>query len=151
MLTEICKELNNWFDRGLPKYFDNLSIVDNVVMQDGKPIEIKNGQYFRIVGSIFNDGVHLKSSDLRLTSEDFDGAVWLMAVPKAVVDLAAKIGAWVDKYGGVNSANLSPYNSESFGGYSYSKSGGGSASGDNASAGTWQGAFSKELALWRKI
>ena len=151
MLTEICKELNNWFDRDLPKYFDGISIVNNVITKDGTPIPIKQGQYFRIVGSIFNDGVHLLSSDLRLKDEDFDGAVWLMAVPPTVISLAAKIGSWVDKYGAVDSVNLSPFNSESFGGYSYSKSGGGSASGDSAGAGTWQSAFAKELNLWRKI
>jgi hypothetical protein len=74
-----------------------------------------------------------------------------MAIPQEVVDLAAEIGEWQDKYGGVDSANLSPYSSESFGGYSYSKSGGGAASTASGGAGTWQSVYAPRLNMWRKI
>lgn len=150
MLTEICQEIKNWFDRGQPKIFGSFRIEGNIIYQGNKVVTVKDGQYFRIIGSVFNDGVHLMSSDLGLIDEDFNGAIWLMAVPQAVIDLAVKIGSWVDKYGGADSANMSPYNSESFGGYSYSKSGGGSVDGTSG-AGTWQGAFAKQLNMWRKI
>ena len=150
MLTELCQELRNWFDRDQKKWFGDFSISENQITLNGEPLELKNGQYFRIVGSLFNDGVHLYSSDLSLDDEDFSGAVWSMAVPKAVIDLAAEIDSWVAKYGGVNSVNMSPYSSESFGGYSYSKSGGGSGDGSSG-AGTWQSAFANRLSLWRKI
>lgn len=150
MLTEICQEIRNWFDRDRDKWFGDFTIADNVIALNGEPLPLVEGQYFRIIGSLFNDGVHLYSSDLSLKDEDFSGAIWSMAVPQAVIDLSAEIDSWVQKYGGVNSANMSPYNSESFGGYSYSKSGGGSGDGTSG-AGTWQGVFAKRLNMWRKI
>lgn len=150
MLTEICQEIRNWFDRDRDKWFGDFIIADNVIALNGEPLPLVEGQYFRIIGSLFNDGVHLYSSDLSLKDEDFSGAIWSMAVPQAVIDLSAEIDSWVQKYGGVNSANMSPYNSESFGGYSYSKSGGGSGDGTSG-AGTWQGVFAKRLNMWRKI
>lgn len=150
MLTEICQEIRNWFDR--ERYIGQISIEGGLVKMGGEELPIRDGQNFRIIGSVFNDGVHLKgdSKDL-LEDEDFDGAVWAMAVPPAVISLAAEIDAWQAKYGGVDSVSMSPYNSESFGGYSYSKSGGGSGDGTQSAAGTWQGAFAKRLNMWRKI
>lgn len=150
MLTEICQEIRNWFDRDRDKWFGDFTITNNVITFNGNPLPLVEGQYFRIIGSLFNDGVHLYSSEMSLKDEGFSGAVWSMAVPPTVVDLAAEIASWVQKYGGVNSANMSPYNSESFGGYSYSKSGGGSGDGTSG-AGTWQSAFASRLNLWRKI
>lgn len=150
MLTEICQEIRNWFDRDRDKWFGDFTIADNVIALNGEPLPLVEGQYFRIIGSLFNDGVHLYSSNLSLKDEDFSGAIWSMAVPQAVIDLSAEIDSWVQKYGGVNSVNMSPYNSESFGGYSYSKSGGGSGDGTSG-AGTWQGVFAKRLNMWRKI
>lgn len=151
MLTELCQELRNWFDRGQGKFIGRIVIAGNTISTEGEVITIKDGQYFRIVGSVFNDGVHKNDDGLSLTDEDFTGAVWLMAIPQAVLALDADIDAWVAKYGGVNSVNMSPYNSESFGGYSYSKSGGGSSSGGVGASGTWQSAFASRLNLWRKI
>lgn len=148
IMTEICQEIRNWFDRD--RCFGLFKIESGEITVGGKPLEIKDGQYFRIIGSTFNDGVHVFPSS-NLIDEDFDGAIWLMAVPPAVISLAAEIEAWQAKYGGVGSMAMSPYNSESFGGYSYSKSGGGSADGTSGSAGTWQGAFAKRLNMWRKI
>ena len=101
-------------------------------------------QYFRIVGSIFNDGVYKNDDELHLTDELFDGAVWLMAVPREIVDLAKEISDWNKKYG---EAINTPYQSESFGGYSYSKASGGS----NGSSPSWQSVFSSRLNKWRKI
>lgn len=148
MLTEICQEIRNWFDRGQEKYIGNLSIRDGQVMPP--VIHLKDGQYFRIVGSVFNDGVHVFPHDDSMIDEDFTGAIWAMAVPPAVIALASEIEEWQNKYGGIDSVLMSPYNSESFGGYSYSKSGGGASDGKSL-AGTWQGAFASRLSKWRKI
>lgn len=119
---------------------------------DGEPVDLQEGQYYRIIGSIFNDGVH-KYGDADLTNErTTQCTVWAMAVPPAVVQLANDIAAWNALYGTVDSVNMSPYTSESFGGYSYSKSGGGSSSGANGSSGgNWRAAFSDRLNKWRKI
>lgn len=158
MLTDLCQELRNWFDRNLPKYFGTFAIHDNDVFfvnTDGTEtsmgeLDLATNQYFRIVGSVFNDGVHkYTSEDLSaLTEETFNnGAVWLMAVPPAVIALDSEISNWITKYG---DASTSPFTSESFGGYSYSKSAG--TSGASGSGGTtWQSVFKSRLNKWRKI
>lgn len=151
MLTEICQYLKNWFNRGLPKYAGEFEIrkVDDTldIVQNGQPLSFLAGQYVRIVGSILNDGVHkYPFSDLH--EETFSGSVWSMAVPKAVVDLSAEIEAWQEKNAGVNSPAMSPYQSESFGGYSYTKATNGTGTATGAS---WQSAFADRLALWKKL
>ena len=86
-----------------------------------------------------------------LTPETFDGAVWLMKVPKNLLILAEEIMDWQDKYGGVDSKAMSPFTSESFAGYSYSKSGGYSY-GQNSTPQTGrQTAYATRLAPWRKL
>ena len=142
MLTELCQELRNWFER--KKFFGTFTIENGqIIVPDGS---LQDGQYFRIVGSIFNDGVHKYNVEL-LTDEVFEGAIWSMAVPPSVVDLSERISAWVTTYGDSVS---SPYSSESFGGYSYQKasSGQGNAASSNP---TWQSTFASELNRWRKI
>lgn len=149
MLTELCQELRNWFDRNQPKYYGEFTIENGVlVLRDD--MSLKDGQYFRIIGSALNDGVHQYGvyGDA-LEDEAFSGAVWAMAIPPAVLSLAKEIKAWQDKYGSIDSAAMSPFTSESFGGYSYSKSGAGSGSG--SASGGWRSAFAGRLTPWRKI
>jgi hypothetical protein len=143
MLSALCHEIKNWFET--EKLFGDFVIEDGTLTLE----KAQEGQYFRIVGSVFNDGVYQYPA-LNLSDEVFNGAIWLMAVPKEVIDLSNEIDEWNSLYGGVDSALMSPYNSESFGGYSYSKSGGGSSDGTNK-AGTWQGVFASRLNQWRKI
>lgn len=145
MLTEICKELNNWFAK--EKIIGMVHISDGHLDNDITD-KMVAGQYFRIVGSVLNDGVHKYDDELVLQDEEFEGAVWLMAVPPQVLNLANEIKAWQDKYGAIDSENMSPFNSESFGGYSYSKSGGGAS---ETGAGTWQKAFRNRLNMYRKV
>lgn len=146
MLTEICEYLRNWFCD------DSDIIVGNIAVGDSEITVpygvIQPGQYVRIVGSVFNDGVIRYGTD-DLTDEEFDGAVWPMRVPKAVIQLAEDIEAWQAKYGKADSKAMSPFNSESFAGYSYSKSSGGS--GEVASPTNWQGVFAARLSPWRKL
>ena len=149
MLTELCQELRNWFEKD--KYFGTFTIEGGQIT-DGSMLQ--DGQYYRIIGSVFNDGVHKHEPNNAkreiLHDEVFEGAIWAMAVPPTVIALSEKIEAWQTKYGGVNSQNMSPYQSESFGGYSYSKGGGGS-SGSSGGAPTWKSMFADELNRWRKI
>lgn len=127
-------------------------ISDGSLTSPDWEINILDGQYFRIVGSVFNDGVHQKGDEDALHDETFSGSVWAMAVPPAVIALAEDIQAWQDKYGGVDGIAMSPYSSESFGGYSYSKASGGSWNSDSDSgAVTWQSVFADRLNRWRKI
>ena len=145
MLTELCQELRNWFER--KKFFGTFTIEDGQIeVPDGS---LQNGQYFRIVGSVFNDGVHKydPESESQLVDEVFKGAIWSMGVPPAVVDLSERISEWVTKYGDSVS---SPYQSESFGGYSYQKASSGQGNAGSSSP-TWQSTFASELNRWRKI
>ena len=144
-MTDIFQYLRNWFDRNQPKYYGNFKIENGALVGDYK---IATGQFFRIIGSALNDGVYIFGQE-ELSDEEFDGAIWLMAVPKDVRNLITEIEAWVEKYGGVDSANMSPYQSESFGGYSYSKASGGSSS--QASVPTWQSVFADRLGRYKKL
>lgn len=145
MLTEICQYLRNWFERD--RLTGRFVVASGVITYaDGTSLPILEGQYYRIIGSIMNDGVH--STDALTDEPEFIGAVWLMAVPPVVVQLDADITQWLtDNAAAVNS----PYASESFGGYSYSLRSGGSGAGSENSGATWQGQFAARLAPWRKI
>lgn len=150
MLDEVCAYLKNWFDCDLPKYYGSISIENGALV--GFDDKLQNGQYFRIVNSVFNDGVYkYPASDL--TDETFeDGSVWAMAIPKGLIDVVADIEVWQAKYGGADSAAMSPFNSESFGGYAYSKSTGGSSDGSATSnPNAWQSVFAARLARYRKL
>ena len=101
---------------------------------------LQTGQYFRVVGSVFNDGLH-QYPVADLTDETFTGSVWALAVPKAVIELAEEIDAWQTKNG-----DPGPFTSESFGGYSYSK-----ATNASGMAVGWQDVFKSRLNDWRRI
>lgn len=103
---------------------------------------VQPGQYFRIQGSVFNDGLHKKGDGEQLTDERFIGVVTPLAIPKAVIELSARIEEWCAKNPHTDKV------SESFGGYSYSKGGAGTQSAD---VGGWQTAFGKELSVWKKV
>ena len=157
MLTELCEYLRNWFCEDQDKHIGTITITggaitarDDLIFSD-TVIKPAVGQYFRIVGSIFNDGVH-QYPDEDMVDETFEGAVWLMRVPPAVIALAEDISAWKGKYMDINSPLMGPFTSESFSGYSYSKSGVGASAFTNASGiSGWQAAFADRLGLWRKI
>lgn len=143
-LSTLCKELKNWFEREC--HFGVFRIEDGAL--NAPHVQIADGQYFRIAGSVFNDGVHQYPAT-NLTDETFDGAIWTMAVPREVLDLLDEINAWLDKYAADSQAD-SPYASESFGGYSYTKASG-SGTGDASDPSTWMGHFKGRLNRWRKI
>lgn len=140
MLNEICAELNNYFVKDM--YHGTFTIQNGNLICD----KLVEGQYFRIIGSLLNDGIYQYSlPNNLLIDEIFEGTVWSMAVPKEILDLSMDIEAWMDKYREVAE---NPYKSESFAGYSYTKK--------DVSAGmpnnqTWQGVFRGRLNHWRKI
>lgn len=146
MLSEICRYLNNYFVDTGAKFYGRFEIADGklTAFNDGEILQ--NGQYFRIIDSVFNDGVY-KYPDDELKDETFDGSVWLMKVPPEVVEISEEIDAWMAQYATADSGALSPYVSESFGGYSYSK-----ASGENGVGSAWEGVagFTSRLAGWRR-
>lgn len=144
MLTELCQELRNWFD--LDRIYGEFTISGGALTADF----LKPNQYYRIIGSVFNDGVHQYGNNKDvLTDEAFNGAVWALAIPKEVVQLAEEIKAWRALYEATGSQAMSPYVSESFGGYSYSKGTGNNTGSTNASS--WISVFKPRLNMWRKI
>ena len=145
-IFEVCQYLKNWFDRNQEKYFGDITISNGALTTN---YGLKPNQYFRIVGSSLNDGVY-QYPTTALTDETFNGAIWGMALPKPFIALLDDIEAWKAKYASADSAALSPYSSESFGGYSYSKSSGSNDTTTDKS-GTWQGVFGARLAPYRKM
>lgn len=98
------------------------------------------GQYFLIEGSALNDGVH-KAPATDLTDEIFSGSITPLRVPAAFIDLVERIDAYR-----VENATVSPYASESFGGYSYSK-----ATNAKGKVAGWKDVFASELKGWKKL
>ena len=106
-------------------------------------LPLQDGQYYLISGSSFNDGVYQyhKGDTAPLQEETFDGVVVPLAIPKPFLSLVDEISEWQAKNG-----NLGAYQSESFGGYSYSR-----ATNSKGEAYTWQDAFRARLNPWRKM
>lgn len=115
-----------------------------IVNTNGVALPIKNDQYYRIIGSIFNDGVYKYGELEAFVEETFDGAVWALAIPKDLLTLVNEIKAWNEKNGEIA---MGPYASESFGGYSYTKR----TDNETGGAVNWQTAFRAQLNRWRKI
>ena len=134
MIDEICASLHNYFAMDI--------VPGEYTVNDGEitlPF-LAAGQFFRVVGSVFCDGVY-RCGDKLPADETFDGAIWALAIPPALEAIAAEIEEWKAKNADVLA---SPYQSESFGGYSYSK-------GTGSDSASWQGAFASRLNRWRKI
>lgn len=141
MLSEICAEIRNYFCKDEDKHFGNFTI-------DGGSISdvdfLQEGQFFRVSGSVFNDGVwRYPATDM--IDETFSGSVWAMRVPPSLVALSEQIEDWNEKYG---EAVYSPFQSESVGSYSYTKSAGKENGGASAD---WRNAFAGQLNKWRRI
>jgi len=133
MVGEILATLHNWFIHNI---YSGTFEVSGGQLQG---VDIAPGQFYRVIGSVYNDGVY-KYPEAELTDETFQGAVWTLAVPRDLEILAEEIKAYNEK----NQAG--PYTSESWGGYSYSK-----RTGSNGAALSWREVYRSRLARWRKI
>ncbi len=138
MLEELLRALRNWFVRD--KATGRIRVEGGALVPP-EGLALADGQYIRVTGSVFNDGLH-RWPCTDLPDEEFVGTVWALAIPQAVVDLADEIAAWQTKH----AKELdSPYASESFGGYSYTRVGG------DGSPITWRQQFKARLDPWRKL
>lgn len=148
MLTDFCAEIRNYF---LRDYRADIH-AGTFTVSDGH-IEslsfLQDGQYFRIKNSVFNDGVWKYGEEAEtLHDETFEGEIWAMAVPPDAVALSEEIDQWIT----ANADSLnSPYQSESFGGYSYSKSSGRSNANGSSNAYGWQDHFASRLNKYRRV
>ena len=136
MLEQILMHLNNWFLVPDGVHEDTYTVEDGGIVL---PFLV-DGQYFRVIGSLLNDGLY-KYPATDMAAETFDGAVWALAIPKQIIDLSEEISEWQEKQG-----DPSPYTSESFGGYSYSK-----ATNANGVPLGWQDVYKSQLNRWKKI
>lgn len=139
MMEEILNYINNFFVEEIRE--GTFTITEGKINE----LEIDDVQYYRIVGSVFNDGVYQGKDDLE-KDETFEGEIWLMAVPRAVIKIAKEIEEWTATY--ADKMN-SPYQSESFGGYSYSKASGSDASGEATAS--WKTIYGSRLKAWRRM
>lgn len=144
MIGEICAEIKNYFTYEGDIYIDDYAISDGQI----SPVVEFPTDYIRIVGSRLNDGVH-QVSTMSLSDEEFHGAIWVMSPTADFLALVEEIEAWEEKNGGVDSVNMSPFTSESFGGYSYSKASGGSSAGASTVP-TWKSTYATRLNRYRR-
>lgn len=136
MLEQVLTHIHNFFEVGY--IAAKWQVVDGAL---DLPF-LQDGQYYLIRGSVFNDGLH-QYPDNDLTDEAFSGVIFSLAIPKQLIELAKEIEDWQAKNG--DQAD-SPYQSESFGGYSYSK-----GSGSSGDLSGWQAAYASKLNPWRKL
>ena len=140
MLSELCAEVRNYFVRSTSDIHNGKFTING-----GKiaPLDfLQKNQYFRIVGSVFHDGVYKNGERLNLTDEVFEGSVWAMSVPPDFIALSDEI----DTYNKSDMAKPSPYTSESFGGYAYSK-----ATDSNGVPLDWRKIYASRLNRYRRI
>lgn len=130
MLYETMQECNNYFVCDV--------LYSDFEVSEGKlTLPLLDGQYFIVHGSVLNDGLH-QYGDTDLKDETFTGCIHVCKIPQAFINLASEIKEWRDKY-------ETPFTSESFEGYSYSKASG------KSGALTWQDNFRSRLNAWRKV
>ena len=145
MLEQVLGSIHNWFVR------DTLSVGECIIEDGALPasVPISDGVWYRIQGSYLNDGMHLKGDDSEgLVDETFSGTITTHVIPRPLLAVVEEISEYQAKHGA--SAN-SPYQSESFGGYSYSLKGNSAASGTNAPSTGWRAVFAGRLNQWRKL
>lgn len=154
-ITEMCLECKNFFlKNGRDSIHSGTFTISGGIIT---PLDfLIPGQYFRIVGSVLNDGVYRYTGEpieeLDERDETFDGAIWAMYVPPTFLKLCEEITNWQSKYGGVGSTNMSPYSSESISGvYSRTKASGSSSGSGESSVETWQSVYKSRLNKWRRI
>lgn len=153
-ITEKCLECKNFFLKNAISDIHNGEFT--ISGHSVAPLDfLLPGQYFRITGSVFNDGVYQNNEEglAELQDETFTGSIWAMYVPPAFLALCKEIDEWQSKYGGADSHNMSPYSSESISGvYSYSKSSTSASEKDGGSSvQTWQSVYKTRLNKWRRI
>lgn len=140
MIERVCEHIHNYFSADEDRRAGTYTIENGVLALD----HVVEGQYFRIVGSAFNDGVYIQPAD-DLIDETFTGEVWAMKPPRDFLRTVEEIEAWEAKYG---ERVMSPFQSENvIGVYSYAKA----ATGGASALTGWQAAFKARLDRWRRL
>ena len=145
MLTEICAYLKNYFET--ERRIGTIQITGGEIYCDGVKVELEDGQHFALFRDRFVLGVYEKGDEI--PDKTFTGAVWPMDIPEAIIQADQWAEAWKQKNGAATSDANGPFQSESFGGYSYSKAAGGGAG--VGSSVFDQAQFKAMLAPYKKI
>ena len=153
MLTEVLDYIHNWF---VPIKADKVTYT----VEDGMispAFGAEDGDRFLICGSRRNDGIYtwhadgIKDDDdnnaAGLRDETFAGTIRVMAIPPKLFTLSEEISQWVENNSDVIN---SPYQSESFNGYSYSLRTGNNRNQGAVSPISWRDIYGKQLERWRK-
>lgn len=146
MLQNVCEHIHNYFIKD--SYDGVYEIADNMIS-----LPLIDGQRFLIMGSVLNDGLYtyhdagIKNDDdtkvAGLRDETFKGTICGLAIPPMLSSLSLEIADWVRD----NAETLaSPYQSESWGGYSYQK-----GSGESGNQISWGDIFRDRLNAYRKV
>lgn len=156
MLEQLLIYLRNWFrvrDTVDGKHPSTYTVESGSVVL---PF-LQSGQYFRIIGSVFNDGLYIYGdhimdedrNEIELTDETFTGSIWALAIPRAVIRTAAEFGGVTAQMSKITGQIIeNPFTSESYAGvYSYSKD----QSGQLAALTAQRDEIMKRLNQWRKI
>jgi hypothetical protein len=161
MLDLVLRQLNNYFvqdwrdgdfvvsegELSLPFLVSGTGGYTTLIDTQGNQYTVPflvEGQYLRITGSLANNGVYqfINGKISGLTDETFRGRVISLAIPKELTEIVGDMEKWVKEYGAFTK---NPYQSESFGGYSYTKK-----ANSNASSVTVWTAFESELKPFRQ-
>lgn len=139
LVKQVLDYIHNYFIKDV--YVNEFTISGGSISLDSLLV---NGQYFMIKGSALNDGIY-QYPVTNLSDETFKGSVSALAIPRDVLNLIGEINTWQT----ANQKTLeSPFQSESFGGYSYSKASGGKTGGSQL---TWRDVFGPRLNAYRKL
>ena len=140
MLETVLSHLHNWFPVKGAVRCGEFEIVSGELSVDF----LMPGQYFRIKGSVFNDGLHRYPYDdvNSLVDEVFTGEIWPLAVPKAVVELSQEIAEYRKNNPDTDKV------SESFGGYAYTRAQ--TTRGGTSTTGGWTAVFASRLSAYRR-
>lgn len=140
MLETILNYLHNWFEIPGAARCGEFEIVSGELCAD----YLMPGQYYRIRGSVFNDGLHRYPCEAFdcMQDEVFTGEVWPLAIPKAVIELSDEIKAYREANPDTDKV------SESFADYSYTRAQ--TTQNGTSTAGGWQAVFAPRMRRWRK-
>ncbi len=151
MLTEVCDFVHNYFENVI--YSGQHEISNGQILDDD--VVLLDGQRFRVKGSALNDGIYTyhesgifnddNTEFVPLADETFVGDIVTMKIPTMFLTLVLQITDWVAENAKVLN---SPLQSESFGGYAYTKATGSAANGGMLG---WQDVFRARLKAYRKI
>lgn len=151
-LKEILDYIHNYF---VQDTFEGKIKIKNHEL-DNHEIKLLDDQYFMIKGSIYNDGiwqfkaiqeVDEENLERYLKDEEFNGIISKLAIPRDVLALKDEIIAWEDKN---QDALNGVFQSESFGGYSYTLKSN-SSNNKNGESISWKNKFGNRLKAYRKL